>query len=182
MIIKATSSPPELYDVCRCQKSTGKGFGGWLGYLSTICVLSSTPAPLYHYLGKKRKRIKSLPQENGVYILKNQKESRLLLLELAIESPNGVVNVIEISKTKIGFSGSPKVVQALLKFDFTTMGYQQKTFKQFGGGDVQQSMYFAFIPKIPPSNYKELIPPQFEEKIVNDIFNCIAQTEGGLQT
>ncbi|MEN8219359.1 MAG: hypothetical protein ABFS56_23970 [Pseudomonadota bacterium] len=117
--------------------------------------------------------IKSLPQQNGVYILKNKKESRLLLLELAIESPNGVVNVIEISKTKIGFSGSPKVVQALLKFDFTTMGYQQKTFKQFGGGDVQQSMYFAFIPKTPPSNYKELIPPQFEEKIVNDIFNCI---------
>jgi hypothetical protein len=115
--------------------------------------------------------IESLPRENGVYILKNQKETRLLSLELALKSPNGIVHLIEITDKKIGFSGSPSVVQALLKFDFRNLGYKSGTFKQFGGGDVQQSMYFAFLPKTPPSNYQELIPSHLEDELVSYILN-----------
>ena len=112
--------------------------------------------------------IPSLPRRKGVYILDRvNADEAILKQELAIQSKDGLVSTFEIRPDKVGFSGNPAIVQALLKTKFEELGYEPGSFAQYGGGDPQASMFFGFKPTKPPKGESELIPRRVLEKIEN---------------
>ncbi len=86
----------------------------------------------------------------------------ILKQELAILSPNGIANTLELARGKIGYSGSPEVVNKFMAIDFEKLGYAPGSFEKYGGGDPTAAMFFGFIPRVPPKingkQTEELIP------------------------
>jgi hypothetical protein len=98
-----------------------------------------------------------LPEAPGI-------DEGILKQELAILSSDGMISALLLNNGKIGFTGDPKIVQKLLEFDFTTLGFRPGTYSQYGGGDPDASMFFGFKPKEPhpESPTDEFIPiPDF---------------------
>lgn len=96
---------------------------------------------------------------------------------LAIKSPDGVVNVFEVDRRgaggRLGFSGDPRVVDALLGVDFTKFGYEKGSFAAYSVGNPPSKLY-GFKPKSPPRGSDRLVP----DAVVEAIENLIRKTLG----
>jgi O-acetyl-ADP-ribose deacetylase (regulator of RNase III) len=120
---------------------------------------------------KSRALIPSLPQKNGIYILKKVSvDEGILKQELAIKSKDGLSSALEINDSKVGFTGNPGITKKLLNYNFEELGYDPGSFAKYGGGDPEASMFFGFKPTKPPVGETELLPKKVLEKIENLIF------------
>jgi hypothetical protein len=113
-----------------------------------------------------------LPKREGVTILDNVEANEgILKQELAIREEDGLANTFEVRSTKLGFTGCPSAVKALLAFDFTTLGYESGSFAQYGGGDPSASMFFGFKPNKSPAGFRQLVPKNVADKILELIIS-----------
>ncbi|MBQ47090.1 MAG: hypothetical protein CMP10_06360 [Zetaproteobacteria bacterium] len=85
-------------------------------------------------------------KRGDLWILEDEKVNRVYLLqELALESPSGIAHILEYKRTKLGFSGSPAVVNVLLNLDFGEFGFKPG-YANYGGGDETGSKFWGFKP------------------------------------
>ncbi|MBF0314118.1 MAG: hypothetical protein HQK50_07750 [Oligoflexia bacterium] len=122
--------------------------------------------------------VPKLKVEKGIYILDDDnvgagEVGQMIRQVLAIKAPaSEIASTFEIGlqKGRIGFSGNPKIVQRLIDFDFKSLGYAEGSFVKYGGGDANNSMFFAFKPDRPPKGRSQLIPNDVLEKIKQQVF------------
>ncbi len=108
-----------------------------------------------------------LPKREGITILDNVEANEgILKQELAIREDNGLADTFEVRGTKVGFTGNPAAVKALLAFDFTTLGYDPGSYTQYGGGDPYASMFFGFKPSKAPRGFRQLVPSEVADKLL----------------
>ncbi len=107
---------------------------------------------------KARSAIATLRKIGSAFVLDDPKlDGGIVKQELAIMSPTGIVNTLDLGDMNIGYSGSPAVVKKLLALDLTQFGYVDKTYARYGGGDEKNSMFFGFKPTVPPHGQTQLI-------------------------
>ena len=121
--------------------------------------------------------IPTLEMRNGVYVVDKPLnfDEKALIEELAIQSGNAIANVAIIRGDKIGFSGSPKIVNLLKEKNFfENLGYAPGDFEVYSVGDENASMLLGFKPKKPPHGATELIPPS----VINAFWEVVHQVNG----
>ena len=101
----------------------------------------------------------------GFYILNNS-DNLMLMQELALEAPDGVINTVETGFNRFGFKGASERVQRLLAVDFEALGYRRESFKKYGGGDPKFSMFFGFKPSSSPKGWYETLPKEIEDYLL----------------
>ncbi len=121
---------------------------------------------------KARRLIPGIPKKDNLYILEKLKESHSIIKqEIALQHTSGVANILEYAKSKVGFSGSPKVAKLLMAVDFEQLGYAKGTYKKYLGGDAKHSMFFNFKafqpPRLPAQalSFEDLVPGFVREEL-----------------
>ena len=104
------------------------------------------------------KRASELRPANGYYTIRNE-DVALIREALAVQSTDGVVNVFEsdIRFAKVGFSGDPRVVDALVAFDFKKLGYAEGDFSAYSVGSAPSKL-FGFKAKAAPKGSSDWLP------------------------
>lgn len=88
-------------------------------------------------------------KRGNLWVIENLRVDRAILLqELALKSPDGLIQVFEMRPRKLGFSGHPGICAALLSLDFAALGYPYDAFN-YGGGDGKVSGFWGYKPKNP---------------------------------
>jgi hypothetical protein len=85
-------------------------------------------------------------------------DETILKQELALRTVDGRADTFEVRRDKLGFTGSPAAVKALLSYDYTRFGYPDGGFKPYGGGSEEGSMFFGFKPTTSPAGNSERLP------------------------
>ena len=102
-----------------------------------------------------------------LWIFRNVRaHSAVLLQEIALRSPYGMVHVFEIRPHKLGFSGKPAVVDQLLREDFSRHGCRDG-YSSYGGGDSSLSKFWGFKPAHP----EEVIRDVMERSVLDTIIH-----------
>lgn len=104
---------------------------------------------------KQQRKCQSLTEElkktkrGNLWIIDQLRVDRAVLLqELALKSPDGLIQVFEMRPRKLGFSGNPEVCAHLKALDFASLGYPYEAFN-YGGGDGTVSGFWGYKPKNP---------------------------------
>jgi hypothetical protein len=117
-------------------------------------------------VAKARTLIPNIPKTGALNIIDRDYgiDASVIIQELAIQSPTGVVNTLEISSKKIGFTGSPKVANLLKTFDYTQFGYGSDAYQAYAVGNPP-SLLMGFKPIIPPTGETDLIPKRVVDAV-----------------
>jgi len=113
-------------------------------------------------------RASELAEKDGFFRIVDE-DVAFVREELAIRSPNGVVNVFEIDRRnpaqgKMGFSGDPAVADMLVAFDYTQLGYEKGGFASYSVGSPPSKLY-GFKATVPPAGERELLPKRVTDQI-----------------
>lgn len=97
-----------------------------------------------------------------LWIIEQLRVDRAILLqEISLQSPDGLIQVYESRPRKLGFSGHPFICEKLLNLDFASLGYPYAAFN-YGGGDGTVSKFWGYKPK----NAKYPFPSHFRQDIL----------------
>lgn len=104
-------------------------------------------------------------KRGNLWIIEQLKVDRAILLqEISLSSPDGLIQVFESRPRKLGFSGHPEICEKLLTMDFASLGYPYEAFN-YGGGDGTVSKFWGYKPKNP----KYPFPSHFRHDILERI-------------
>ncbi len=117
-----------------------------------------------------QKLIPKLPKREGITMaIDVPVDETILKQEIALLSTDGRADTFEVRRDKVGFTGNPAAVRALLAYDYTRFGYAPGGFRPYGGGSESGSMFFGFKPTSLPAGSKERLP----QTVIDGIFQII---------
>ena len=88
-----------------------------------------------------------------------------IVQEISFDTPSGLTHAFEIKPHKLGFSGDPRVVDKLLKRDFSKWEKITGPLINYGGGDGRSSKFWG----LKTSENRKTIPPKMAEETLEFI-------------